>query len=391
MSVKRLKITVGAIAVLAALSFQSAWAHDIRIYIPKRSELTPVQRLNRKGVEEVRKHNYEKAEAIFYKAYLYDPADPFTLNNLGYISELEGNLPRAQKFYKLAAEQGCDALVDLSSSKQLEGKPMTYALTNIKNLPMSVNRMNVQAVELLSRHRNLEADTLLRKALALDPNDPFTLNNLAVADEATGDLQDALNYYNQAAASNSKEPIVVTMRRSWRGKPVSEMAADSAQRLTKRMQTMTPAQAEAMMYTYRGVAAVNRNDWRTAKKDFLQAYAIDPTDAFAMNNVGYVAEKNGDIETAQFFYDRARAALGSNVQVGLATRPLAEGEQLATVATGSDHAIGRELARSQRIRRQTETGPIELIPRGAPSTNPAPSNAPSNTQPQPQQPQQPQQ
>lgn len=382
MSAERLKVTIGVIAVLATLSFPPAWAHDIRINIPKRSELTPVQRLNRQGVEEVRKHNYEKAESIFYKAYLYDPSDPFTLNNLGYVSELQGDLARAQKFYKLAGEQGCDALVDVSSSKQLEGKPMTYALTSVKNLPMSVNRMNVQAVELLSRHRNFEADKLLRKALALDPNDPFTLNNLAVADEATGDLQDALNYYNQAAASNSTEPIVVTMRHSWRGKPVSEMAADSARQLTRRMQNMTSAQAKAMMFTYRGVAAVNRNDWLAAKKDFLQAYALDPTDAFAMNNVGYVAEKNGDIETAQFFYDRARAALGANVQVGLATRPLAEGEQLATVAAGSDHAIGRELARSQQVRRQ-ETGPIELIPRGASPTNPAPSNTPSTAQPQP--------
>ena len=69
-----------------------------------------MQRLNREGVDAIRKHQYEKAEAIFYKAYLYDPADPFTLNNLGYISELQGQLDRAHKFYTLASEQGSAAL-----------------------------------------------------------------------------------------------------------------------------------------------------------------------------------------------------------------------------------------------------------------------------------------
>jgi hypothetical protein len=65
-------------------------AKDLKITLPKSSHLTPVQRLNQEGVEEIRKHAYEKAETLFYKAYLLDPDDPFTLNNLGYVSELQG-------------------------------------------------------------------------------------------------------------------------------------------------------------------------------------------------------------------------------------------------------------------------------------------------------------
>lgn len=358
---------------IVAVALQLAWAHDIRINIPRHSELTPVQRLNREGVEAVRKHDYEKAEAIFYKAYLYDPGDPFTLNNLGYISELQGELDQAQKFYALAAKQGCTAVVDLSSAKSLEGKPMTYALNNIENKPMRVNRMNIQAVELLSQNRTFEAGNLLRDALKLDPHDPFTLNNLAVADEATGDYEDALKYYNRAADLQSSEPIVVSARRSLRGQSISNAAAASAAELQKKMQSMSPAQAQATAFTYRGVAAVNRNDWNAAKQDFLRAYKLDPNDAFALNNVGYVAEKNGDIETAQFFYSRARAATGSNAPVGLATRSLEQGQPLFSVAADSDHAIDRVLAREQRTRRREETGPIELIPRGGQS--------PSNSQP----------
>ncbi len=54
---------------------------------------------------------------------------------------------------------------------------------------MRVNRMNVQAIGLLSENRNYEADLLLQQALALDPQNTFTLNNLGVAKESDGRLR----------------------------------------------------------------------------------------------------------------------------------------------------------------------------------------------------------
>jgi tetratricopeptide (TPR) repeat protein len=90
------------IAVAVGWAPRNVCAGDLKLTLPKRSELTLVQRLNRDGVEALRKQQYEKAEGIFFKAYLFDPGDPFTLNNLGYISELQGQLERAQKFYSLA-------------------------------------------------------------------------------------------------------------------------------------------------------------------------------------------------------------------------------------------------------------------------------------------------
>jgi Flp pilus assembly protein TadD len=102
-------------AALLCFGLSHLEAQDLKISIPKHSQLTPVQRLNREGVEAVRKQQYQRAEAIFYKAYLYDPSDPFTLNNLGYIAELQGQLDRAQHFYKLASEQGTNAFIDQSN------------------------------------------------------------------------------------------------------------------------------------------------------------------------------------------------------------------------------------------------------------------------------------
>jgi tetratricopeptide (TPR) repeat protein len=79
---------------VVGLGASSLSAGDLRIPLPKKSKYTPVQKLNRDGVAAVEKHQYDKAKKLFYKAYLIDPNDPFTLNNLGYISELEGDIER---------------------------------------------------------------------------------------------------------------------------------------------------------------------------------------------------------------------------------------------------------------------------------------------------------
>jgi Flp pilus assembly protein TadD len=349
--------------LIAVTGANIARAGDVlKITIPRRSELTPVQRLNREGVEAVKKNEYEKAAALFYKAYLYDPADPFTLNNLGYISELQGEVDRALQFYALASEQGCTADIDRSNAKQLEGKPMMYAVNGRENGPMRMNRMNVNAMSLMSENRTFEAVVLLQEALSLDPQNPFTLNNLGVANEAIGDFDNALKYYREAADSNSLEPVVVTPGRAWRGKPISNMAGESARRLQERIRKLGPAEVQATVFTVRGVAAANKNDWPAARQNFLTAYMIDPASAFSLNNRGYVAERDGDLETAQFFYDKARRASNSNARIGSATQHTAEGKSLAIVATDSHHQVDGELDKYS-AERHRRTGPIELTPR----------------------------
>jgi Flp pilus assembly protein TadD len=373
---------LGLSALIACLGLQQSSARDLKITIPRHSEMTPVQRLNREGVEAVQKHQYEKAEALFLKAYLYDPADPFTLNNLGYISELQGKLDRALRFYQLASQQGSDASIDRSNTKQLEGKPLEDALNGVKDGPMRVNHINVQAIGLLSENRNSEAGQLLQKALAMDSRNPFTLNNLGVAEESAGNYEDALKYFDEAAELHSSEPVVVTLDRSWRGKPVSEMAAESARRLKGRLKNADSAEAQAALLNVRGVSATNRNDWQAARRDFLKAYSLDPNSAFSLNNLGYVSERDGDLETAQFFYMKAQQAGDANVRVGLATTSSAEGEHLDAVAADSDQKVGGELDRYKQAR-HAEPGNVELERRdGTPvDTTPPPPAAPSPNSP----------
>src|SRR5579862_443006 len=379
-SIKTLAIV--ALVVIAGSLVAGAQDPKLKLTIPLRSRLSPVQRLNRDGVEAIQHHQYDKAEGFFMKAYLYDPGDPFTLNNLGYISEMQGELDRAQKFYRIALEQGSNADIDISSQKELKGKPMLAAVQGLQDTPMRINRMNVAAVKLLSQNRGFDAVRLLKDTLRLDPQNPFTLNNLGVASEAIGDFNGALRYYAAAAAQNSKEPVAVALDASWRGRPVSEAAGESAKRLERRMRKMGGNDTQAAMLNTRGVFEANENDWVAAKDDFLRAYSLNPHSAFSLNNRGYVAEKDGDLETAQFFYEKARKADDSGVRVGLATQRAAEGRDLLTVAADSNQKVNYALEQySQRRRR--ETGPIELTPRGGsePTQNQLPANVPPATSP----------
>jgi Flp pilus assembly protein TadD len=376
--------TLFILAFVVVLGLQVSWAGDrLRITIPRRSQLTPVQRLNREGVDAIKKHDYEKAGGLFYKAYLYDPTDPFTLNNLGYVAELQGQMDRARRFYDLASKQSSNADIDVSNAKGLEGKPMRAALSGLEDRAMRVNRMNMDAMQLLRDNRGFEATGVLRAALALDTQNPFTLNNLGVAQEAIGDYEDALKFYGQAADVRSSEPVVVTMNAQWRGRPVSKMAAESTKRLQKRLQDMSPAEAQSVMFTMRGVSAANQNDWSAARQNFVKAYSLNPRSAFCLNNLGYVAEKDGDLETAHFFYEKARRAEDSGARVGLATQRLAEGKDLLSVASDSNEKVDTALELYSQQRRR-ETGPVELTPRGAsqdqekqPSTNVPPAQSPS--------------
>jgi Flp pilus assembly protein TadD len=348
-----------AVMVIAGSAPRIARAGDLKITLPKRSHLTPVQRLNREGVEAIQKQHYEKAETLFYQAYLFDPADPFTLYNLGYVSELKGQLERAQKLYGLASEQATDAVIDRTSVKQLEGKPMRDAFGSLKDVPMQVNRMNVEAIRLLSQARAPEALVVLQNALSLDPDNTYTLNNLGVAKEFRGDYDEALKYYTAAADSHSSDPVIVTLDLAWRGKPVSGMAADSAKKLRARMENASTAEARAALLTVRGVSATNHNDWPAARQDFLQAYSLDPNSAFSLNNLGYLSERDGDLETAEFFYERARKAEDAHVKIGLATRQSAEGQRLFAVASDSDEKVDGEITHAHQARRR-QAGPVEL-------------------------------
>jgi len=383
-----------AIAIAAGCAQQSL-AGDLRLHFPKRTKPTPVQVLNQKGVKAVKKHHLAEAEKLFYRAYLIDPDDPFTLNNLGYISELQGKVERAQRYYELASRQNSETVVDQSSSPEFKGRQLAEMTGGFGNRELRINHGNVQAMSLLAQGRTLEADVILQRTLALDPKNPFTLNNLGYTMEAEGELEKAVQFYERAAGTHSAEKIEVGIDPRWRGKDISSVAANNAKLVRHRLESGESLEAKVARLNLQGVSALNHNDVQAAKRYFREAYRIDPRNAFAMNNIGYVSELEGDQETAAGFYAAAKQAEGARERVTLANRHEMQGLPLIQVASANDEGAQANLE-TLRQARAREGGTIQLKtrdnrpvvePAATPSIQEQPVQAPAappagNSQPQ---------
>ncbi len=344
---------------VAGLMFASANAADLKITLPKHSKLTPVQQLNREGVKEIEKHHVSKAKRLFYKAYLLDPDDPFTLNNLGYISELEGDADRALKYYELSSKNASQAKIDIASRRDLKGKPLQDAFATLQVPDLKANKDNVEAISLVEKGRYAEAEAVLKRALALDSHNPFSLNNMGYVMEAEGDLQSGLRYYSSAASMQSSEKVLVAPNPKWRGKPISEIAAQNARAVNRTISRGEDLNAQVARLNVRGVAALNHNDPKAAKEFFLQAYKLDPNNAFSLNNMGYVSELEGDRESATTYYEDARRAADANAKVTYASRREAEGQPIGSVGEENQADVNSAIeARRQQLQR--EGGPIQL-------------------------------
>lgn len=366
------RISLITISTLLLVALLHAEEKTLRISIPKRSKPTPVQALNRDGVKAVEKRDYAKAKKLFYKAYLLDPDDPFTLNNLGYIAELEGDVDRAQRFYQLSQDQKSQATVDRASNDDIKGKTVAEVAGHAQTGNVQSNVLNVQAISLLNKDRVSEADAILQKALRIDPRNPFTLNNMGYTKEKEGELEAAINYYRAAADVNSDEPVIVTVNKSWRGRPISKVAANNAKKVQSALAKEDSTDQRVARLNQQGVSALNRNDRVQALKYFTQAYKLKPEDAFALNNMGYVAELNGDRESANFYYGKAREADNHERHVTLATRAEDEGKKLEEVANNNDNKTEASIQAQQELNRRAGKAPV-LVERstGRPVVPPA--------------------
>jgi len=69
------------------------------------------------------------------KAYETDPNDPYVINNMGVVNELEGNRTAALAKYKEAAQKAGDRMIRYSQSDKDQGKLLrVVAQENYDNL-----------------------------------------------------------------------------------------------------------------------------------------------------------------------------------------------------------------------------------------------------------------
>lgn len=363
-----------AVALLLPVAAQ---AGDLRVSIPKRTPEIPVQNLNREGVRQLKKGHEKKAKQLFYKAYLLDPNDPFTLNNLGYLSELEGQASRALRFYALASKNQTQAVIDESTRHGLQGKTVSEAFNPGGNSTLEANLLNEKSIVLLQDGHLFEAEAMLKAALPRFPRNPFLLNNFGYVMESEGDLDSALRYYSAAASLHSNEPIVLTPRAKWRGKPISEVAAQNAAAVNQTLAKGEAPAAAAARSNLRGVSALNDNNPTAARGFFLQAYRLDSGNAFTLNNLGYISELNGDRESAEMYYAAAREGVDNTLRVTYSTRTDAEGRKLDDLAGGNQADVNSVLRGIQEAKRRANR-PIHLVTRDSEASpeNASPQAAP---------------
>jgi Flp pilus assembly protein TadD len=350
-------------------------AGDLKINIPKRDVSTPSQKLNRDGVAALKHGHEEKAKKLFYRAYLLDPEDPFTLNNLGYVAELDGDADRALRYYALAARDHTDAIIDQSVEADLKGKHLDEVFLHAQNSAMEINKVSEQAIVLLQKGYVFEARNLLQSELSRRPNDPFLLNNLGYALESIGDVQGALQAYSAAASLHSKQRVIVTPRLKWRGRPISEVAASNAKAVSEQIARGEGVDATTARLNLRGVAALNDNNPTGARDFFLQAYRQDAQNSFTLNNLGYIAELAGDRETAQMYYEAARSGRDAKEKVSYSTRRDAEGRQINSLADVNQADVESTLKAVQEAKRRANR-PIELKRRDSLSATPPEDSTP---------------
>jgi tetratricopeptide (TPR) repeat protein len=192
-------------------------------------------------------------------------------------------------------------------------------------------------------------------------------------------LEKALQFYKQAASTNSREKIVVASEenKGWRGQPISEVAKKNADKVTKLMKSEDSVEAKVARLNLRGVSALNHNDRSDARKYFQNANRLDPNNAFSLNNMGYLAELDGDRETANFYYSKAQQADNSKTKVGVATRVDAEGKPLDKVADKSETVVDTAMQTDAAKKKATKGAP-ELKKRDGTVAVPTPPNPPSS-------------
>src|ERR1039458_6927074 len=145
-SLRSCRRVAGGLLFAVLLAASGARAADLHLKISKRSKPTPVQQLNRDGVRALDKNNIAAARRDFYRAYLLDPDDPFTLNNLGYLAELDGEIDRAQRYYALAADQHSDAVVASATKDAAKGKAVDLVAGSAADDQQRVNLLKVYAI-----------------------------------------------------------------------------------------------------------------------------------------------------------------------------------------------------------------------------------------------------
>jgi Flp pilus assembly protein TadD len=148
----------------------------------------------------------------------------------------------------------------------------------------------------------------------------------------------------------------------------------NAQRIKRRLPEQDRVENKTAWLNFLGVSAINHNDLKNARRYFEQAAALDSTNAFVLNNMGYLSEMDGDQETADMYYQKAKTAERSTSRVTAATRRDALGTKLEHLAQDNDAKVNAAID-AERSAKRRHPVPIQLQRRdNTPVVEPTPTS-----------------
>ena len=84
-----------------------------------------INRYNVEAISLLYKERAAEADVILQKALKLDPKNPFTLNNLGFAREQEGEYESALQYYTAAANLGSTENIQVAANKEWRGRPIS--------------------------------------------------------------------------------------------------------------------------------------------------------------------------------------------------------------------------------------------------------------------------
>jgi Tfp pilus assembly protein PilF len=93
------------------------------------------QRLLGQAVDSLKQGDTARYKEIVQKAYADDPNDPFVINNMGLVAEMDGNTHQAKEYYWLAWQRADSLTVLTTNDGQYQGKLLKdVALGNFERI-----------------------------------------------------------------------------------------------------------------------------------------------------------------------------------------------------------------------------------------------------------------